>query len=144
MCHIDSNSAVYSLLQSECDNEGLVALQYVQEDHVGNLPLTPSEVSKLNSEWLQLDFHKVELNRLTILKYAEKIQLLAEGFPVAKTNQEKYDKFLDGLPSQLQNRVLLTKGLPRMLRLTTQPTILLMLTIHRLATLIRTLVRRTY
>ena len=106
MCHIDSNSAVYSLLQSEYDNEGLVALQYVQEDHVGNLPLSSSEVAKLNNEWLQLDFHKVELNRFTILKYAEKIQLLAEDFPTAKTNQEKYDKFLDGLPSQLQNRVL--------------------------------------
>ena len=106
MSHIDPTSGIYRELERDFQNDGLIALRYIQQDDVGNLPYSPTELAKMNSAWIQLDFTKVPLSRNTVLKYSEKIQLDALEFPTNKTTQEQYDKFLDGLPPQLQQKVL--------------------------------------
>ena len=106
MCHIDSQSAIYAELERDFNNQGVIAINYLLEDHVGNLPLSAAQISKLDSSWNSLDYQKVPLSKYTILKYAEKIEVMADEFPNGKTSQQKYDKFLDGLPPQLQQKVL--------------------------------------
>ena len=47
MAHIDPTSAIYSELEADYDNEGLIALDYIQEDGVGNKPIPTTEISKI-------------------------------------------------------------------------------------------------
>ena len=40
LAHMDPNSSVYNTLSTEYDNDGLIALRYIQEDGVGNIPMS--------------------------------------------------------------------------------------------------------
>ena len=82
LAHMDPNSAVYNTLSTEYDNDGLIALRYIQEDGVGNIPMSSAQRSKLQKRWdnftVQSENIKISLN--TIAELGNKISTFAKEF----------------------------------------------------------------
>ena len=108
MAHINPACALYKELEQDFGNNGLIALRYVCEDNVGNLPISETELTKMNTKWLKFNFQSenIKIDKNTVANFGDRIQVFGGEFDPIKTPREMYDKFLEGLPPQLQDRVI--------------------------------------
>lgn len=67
-----------------------------------NLEMTPIDLGKMNTQWNAMTCAnmKIEISADTISKWMAAVMNAADNFPVAnaKTNFEKFNRFVDGLP----------------------------------------------
>ena len=106
--YIDPTSAVRDYLISDFNDDGILALTYIRQDDVGNLPLSPDEAHQMQMDWdaMNMENTGITISDNCILKWGNSVQQKGSLFPTAKTNQEMYNKFMNGLPVQLQGKVM--------------------------------------
>lgn len=107
MNYIDKESAIFEELSADFTDDGISACTYVQQDDVGNIPLPEGHVSQMKKEWdnMTLENSNITLGEKCILEWANKVKVKGGLFPVPKTNLDMYNKFMEGLPPQLQSKV---------------------------------------
>ena len=110
--YIDPRCAVYDEIVEMFPDDGISALNYIQMDGVGNIPLTNDEIQSMNNDWNTMDYkkmpdgHKCEDTSRLIYDWGNAVKTQARRFPVVKSLAEQYDKFLSGMPTQLQQKVM--------------------------------------
>ena len=108
MNYIDKDSSIFEELNDDYSDDGVAACTYIRQDDVGNIPLSPEEVNIMKKQWdnMTLENSAIALSAKCILEWANLVKTTAAKFPVPKSNLEMYNKFLEGLPSQLQIKVI--------------------------------------
>ena len=108
MNYLDKDSSIYDELTTDYSDDGVAACTYIREDDVGNIPLSTEEVSTMKKQWdnMTLENSAITLSPICILIWANLVKTTGAKFPNPKTNLEMYNKFMEGLPSQLQARVM--------------------------------------
>ena len=101
LAHMDPNSAVYDILSTEYNNDGLLALRYIQQDGIGNIPMSVAQRTRLTKRWdnftIQSENIKISLN--TIAELGNKIRTLAKEFDPPQNNLDMYGKFSEEVAS---------------------------------------------
>ena len=92
----------------EFNDDGIAALTFIAQDDIGNIPLHPSVIDEMENEWIAMNMENsnIPISANCILEWGNLIRRKAKEFPTAKTNLDMYNKFLNGLPPQLQNKVM--------------------------------------
>lgn len=111
--YIDPKCSIYDEIRELFPDDGISAMNYIQLDGVGNIPITPEEITAMNNDWNIMDFKKLPENVVTaqsneqvVQCWGNAVKIQAKRFPNPKTATEQYSKFLDGLPPQLQQKVM--------------------------------------
>lgn len=101
-CHISQ------YLQEEYDNEGIRALTYIRQNDIGNLPLSASDENELQKTWISMTLMNlnIKLSHSCIFEWGNHVRVCAKEFTTEKSFLEQYNKFMDGLPPQLQQKVI--------------------------------------
>ena len=108
MNYIDKDCSIFEELNTDFTDDGVAACTYICQDDVGNIPLAPEEINIMKKQWdnMTLENSSIALSAKCILEWANLVKTTGAKFPVPKSNLEMYNKFLEGLPSQLQIKVI--------------------------------------
>ena len=115
--YIAKDCWVRDVLEAEYNDDGIAALQYIRQDDIGNVPRSTEEVNEMENEWiaLTLESSAIEIGEKCILQWGNLVRTKGGLFPTAESDLQMYNKFMDGLPTQLQGKVMDERETPNVL-----------------------------
>ena len=94
--YIDRKSRLHQFATTQFPNDGRGLFNYIWE--FGHLPMTPLKRAKLIDEWEHMSMANTcgKFSKESMIDWAEKIDI--KGVRLAKTNNERRNKFYEGIP----------------------------------------------